>query len=80
MSIVPKESASEVGNPHLAGNPRSLELEFDATTQPISMLRLPLESPCDPLPCYVIKNLIGNECGWFCCMVVWLRRMVAGVQ
>ena len=46
------------------------ELEFDATTQPISMVRLPLESPCDPLQCYCIYNLIGNEGGWFCCMGV----------
>ena len=78
MLIVPKES--EDGNPRLEANHRSLELEFDATTQPISRLRLPLESPCDPLQCYGINNIIGNECGWFCCMVVFLRRMVAGVQ
>ena len=78
MSIVPKKS--EAGNPRLEGNPRSLELEFEATTQPITMLPLPLDSPCNPLQCYGFFNLIGNECGWICCMVVWLRRMVAGVQ
>ena len=49
ISIVPKKSESEAGNPHLEANPRTLDLEFDATTQPISMLRLPLESPYDPL-------------------------------
>ena len=51
ISIVPKKSESEAGNPHLEANLRTLVFEFDPRTQPISVLRLPLESPCDPLQC-----------------------------